>query len=177
MFNSPLGDLLIGTRKNLLLCTPNTGLLRRAVAQQVETGPSEQTCDGIEVGANRPRLMFDRKCKRTIEDMLAYRYPDNTDAKEPGSDRYDRPLKSSDHGPEALGRFFAGKFGQFGKTNGTKVHQATFAREEPGKIQVAPKDWYKSEEFKRPAAHENRRTEFPKVNNALSNFLKGAYDD
>ena len=132
--------------------------------------------DGITVGSERPRLLFDRKCKRTIEDMLAYRYPDTTDAKEPGSDRFDKPMKNHDHGPEALGRFCAGKFGQFGKV-GTRIHAADFSSRDDGKVIVTPADWYKSEEFKRPAAHENRRTQFPKVNSALGNFLNGVYDD
>jgi len=132
--------------------------------------------DGISVGQARPRLIFDRKCKKTIEDMLAYRYPDTSEMKEPGADRADKPIKKSDHGPEALGRFCAGKFGQFGK-KGTQVHQASFATEPDGKVTVSPSNWAKSEEFRRPAAHENRRTQFPKVNSALSNYLNGAYDD
>ncbi|AEK07450.1 terminase [Mycobacterium phage Send513] len=136
----------------------------------------EVSLDGLTVGQYRPRLMFDRKCKKTIEDMLAYRYPDKNDMREPGSDRADKPLKDHDHGPEALGRFCAGYFGTFGK-NGTRIHTATFSRDdEQAKVEV-PRDWYKSEEFRRPAAHERRRTQFPKVNNALSNFLNGVYDD
>lgn len=135
------------------------------------------SADGITVGSARPRLMFDRKCKRTIEDMLAYRYPDGSDAKEPGADRFDKPMKDHDHGPEALGRFCAGKFGSFGKT-GTKVHRADFSTaSRDTETYVAPKDWYKSEEFMRPAAHENRRTQFPKVSGSLGNFLNGVYDD
>lgn len=134
--------------------------------------------DGITVGSYRPRLLFDRKCKKTIEDMLAYRYPDREEMREPGSPRAEKPLKDKDHGPEALGRFCAGHFGQFGK-EGTRIHQATFRREDeaaPEKV-VLPKDWWKSEEFRRPALHEKRRQEFPKVNSALGNFLNGVYDD
>lgn len=135
--------------------------------------------DGITVGQARPRLLFDRKCKRTIEDMLAYRYPDTSDAKEPGSDRFDKPLKNHDHGPEALGRFCAGHFGQFGKIHGTQVHQASFSKADADneKVYVSQADWAKDPIYRRPALHETRRTEFPKVNNALSNYLNGVYDD
>lgn len=60
----------------------------------------------------RPQLMFDRKCKRTLADMDAYRYPDRSDDKKEYSiDRYENPMKKDDHGPEALGRFFMGYFG------------------------------------------------------------------
>lgn len=56
-----------------------------------------------------PTLQFDRRCTRTIADMLNYRYPErraNVDINNP-----EAPLKKDDHGPEALGRFFAGHFG------------------------------------------------------------------
>lgn len=56
-----------------------------------------------------PRLMFDRKCERTIADMLNYRYPEKRNQQE--SNAPENPQKKDDHGPEALGRFFAGHFG------------------------------------------------------------------
>ena len=62
----------------------------------------------FEVGQTRPRLMFDRRCKRTIEDMLNYRYPEKQSDRKPAQKRFDSPMKKDDHGPEALGRFFAG---------------------------------------------------------------------
>lgn len=142
----------------------------------VEEPGFEYSPNGLEVGNARPRLLFDRKCKHTIEDMLAYRYPDTSEAKEPGADRFDKPLKDKDHGPEALGRFCAGHFGQFGKEQGVRIHQATFSRTDTP-ASVPPAEWTKSLEYRRPALHEKRRTEFPKVNSALSNFLNGAYDD
>jgi hypothetical protein len=136
----------------------------------------DTSLDGVTVGSARPRLLFDRKCKRTIEDMLNYRYPDKMEAREPGSDKFDKPMKKADHGPEALGRFCAGYLGQYGR-KGTTIHKASFAREDPGKVDVSPSDWTKSEEFRRPAAHEKRRTTFPKVNGALGNYLAGVYDE
>lgn len=82
----------------------------------------------------RPRLMFDRKCKRTLADMMAYRYPDPTEAKETSVQRFELPLKKDDHGPEALGRFFAGFFGSqsLWGSSGTKVARARFSRS-PGR--------------------------------------------
>lgn len=57
----------------------------------------------------KPRLVFDRKCKMSIRDFGAYRYPENK--READSNDPEAPLKKSDHAPEALGRFFAGYFG------------------------------------------------------------------
>ena len=141
----------------------------------VDEPDHDNSLDGIQIGAARPRLMFDRKCKHTIEDMLNYRYPDKNEMKEPGADRADKPMKKADHGPEALGRLCAGLFGQFGK-RGTRVHQASFTRDD-AKVSVGSSDWTKSAEFRRPAAAENRRTSFPKVNGALGNYLSGVYDE
>lgn len=56
-----------------------------------------------------PRLQFDRKCERTIADMLNYRYPEKSAQRDTNSP--EAPMKKDDHGPEALGRFFAGHFG------------------------------------------------------------------
>lgn len=134
-----------------------------------------ESLDGFTVGQLRPRLLFDRKCKHTIEDMLNYRYPEKRDGAEVSTKRFDLPMKKDDHGPEALGRFCAGFFGNFGKQGGTRVHQATFSSKAPDDRRSDP-DWYKSEEFRRPARHERRRESFPKVNSALGNYLQGAYD-
>lgn len=56
-----------------------------------------------------PALQFDRKCVRTINDMLNYRYPDRRVQVEANTP--ENPMKKDDHGPEALGRFYAGFFG------------------------------------------------------------------
>lgn len=129
----------------------------------------------LDVGQTRPRLMFDRRCKRTIEDMLNYRYPEKQSDRETSTKRFDSPMKKDDHGPEALGRFFAGFFGSFGKATAASIHQADFKRDESPS---APRDFrgYKDEIYRRPAAHEKRRTDFPQVNDALGNYLAGAYD-
>jgi len=83
--------------------------------------------------SHRPRLMFDRKCRFTIRDMLEYRYPELKN--EQGS-AVENPLKKDDHGPEALGRFFAGLYGQFGKSNAATVYRASFKEEPKQKVPV-----------------------------------------
>lgn len=130
----------------------------------------------LETGTVRPRLLFDRKCKRTIEDMLAYRYPEKKAENETSTKRYENPMKKDDHGPEALGRFFAGRYGMFGKGTGAKIHQASFASVPDTETVVDQRNWTKDEILRRPAAHEKRRTDFPVVNDALGNYLSGAYD-
>jgi hypothetical protein len=59
-----------------------------------------------------PMLVIDRKCVNTISDMNSYRYPKSAEeAKEQKTNLPENPLKKDDHAPEALGRFFAGKYG------------------------------------------------------------------
>lgn len=62
-----------------------------------------------------PALMFDRKCKNTISDFLNYRYPEKKTELEARSNEKENPMKKDDHGPEALGRFYAGHFGTLEK--------------------------------------------------------------
>jgi len=58
----------------------------------------------------QPLLRVDRKrCPNLVREMSLYRYP-STRA-ESGNEP-EKPLKKDDHTPEALGRFFAGHFGQ-----------------------------------------------------------------
>lgn len=56
-----------------------------------------------------PQLMIDRKCVNLIREMNDYRYPERKTQVEQNS--VEAPMKKDDHAPEALGRFFAGKFG------------------------------------------------------------------
>lgn len=124
----------------------------------------------LKPGSTRPRLLFDRRCARTIQDMLNYRYPEKKSDSETSIRRYDLPMKRDDHGPEALGRFFAGMFGQYGKpATGVRVHRATFGGSVPN---VGPKH----ERFTRRVEGETNRESFPKINDALGNYLSGAYD-
>jgi hypothetical protein len=73
-----------------------------------------------------PRLVFDRKCERTIADMLNYRYPERrsqtVDVNAP-----ENPMKKDDHGPEALGRFFAGHYGTRGTLRKARLRPSSMA--------------------------------------------------
>lgn len=63
----------------------------------------------------KPRLVFDRKCTSTINDMLNYRYPEKRTQQQQDANSPENPMKKDDHGPEALGRFYAGHFGRAGR--------------------------------------------------------------
>lgn len=58
----------------------------------------------------RPRLRVSPKCKMTIAEMDAYRYPKTRDEQIKNED--ENPMKKDDHTPEALGRFFISYFGK-----------------------------------------------------------------
>lgn len=73
-----------------------------------------------------PMLMFDRKCVRTIADMLNYRYPEKRTQVQVDSNSPENPMKKDDHGPEALGRFFAGHFGT-AKTRRSAARKSSLA--------------------------------------------------
>lgn len=141
--------------------------------------PRIVTSDDLDLAefSTRPRLLFDRRCKRTIEDMLNYRYPEKKEERETSSDRYEKPMKKADHGPEALGRFFAGMFGQFGKATAATVHEASFSSADADDEEIAAPEYYKNEKFRRPADHEKRREDLPIINDVMGNYLSGAYDD
>lgn len=131
----------------------------------------------LQSGMKRPRLLFDRKCKRTIEDMLNYRYPEKKKEAETSTKRFENPMKKDDHGPEALGRFFAGFYGQFGKANSGHVHESTFSASDSTEQDIDPRYMTTDFAYRRPAMHEKRREEFPVINDSLGNYLAGNYDD
>lgn len=56
-----------------------------------------------------PKLLIDRSCVNTIREMNDYRYPDTS--KEQKRNPKDQPLDKDNHCPEALGRFYRGKYG------------------------------------------------------------------
>jgi hypothetical protein len=58
-----------------------------------------------------PLLQFDRRCVKTINDFLNYRYPEKKTERAQDSNAPENPMKKDDHGPEAVGRLFAGRFG------------------------------------------------------------------
>lgn len=59
-----------------------------------------------------PQLVINRRCKQTIREFNAYRYPTTYDeASAKGREAPENPMKKDDHTPEALGRFMIGHFG------------------------------------------------------------------
>lgn len=59
----------------------------------------------------KPKLMFNQKLTpNTIREMGAYRYPDTKAEANYGPS--ENPVKKDDHAPEALSRFFGGRYGQ-----------------------------------------------------------------
>ena len=104
-------------------------LIRQALRKgRLDYGASELSDSNADVW--RPQLMFDRKCKRTLADMEAYRYPERKEDAELSADRFEKPLKVDDHGPEALGRFMMGFFGPNSMlgVGGTRVKKANMGR-------------------------------------------------
>jgi hypothetical protein len=85
------------------------------IRQALRKGRIDREATGLNEGNSdvwRPQLMIDRRnCPRLREDMLAYRYPERKEDAEVSRDRYENPMKKDDHGPEALGRFMVGYFG------------------------------------------------------------------
>lgn len=73
-----------------------------------------------------PTLQFDRKCANTINDMLNYRYPEKK-SQQVETNAPELPMKKDDHGPEALGRFFAGHFGKTGQRKGSRARKSNMA--------------------------------------------------
>lgn len=58
----------------------------------------------------QPQLKIDRSCKNVIYEFNEYRYPERKETVR-GDEAPENPMKKDDHTPEALGRFFAGRFG------------------------------------------------------------------
>lgn len=71
----------------------------------------------------RPRLLIDRSCVDLIAEMGdKYRYPETKSEERAAKEE---PLKVDDHGPEALGRYFAGHYGRLGREdNRARVSRA-----------------------------------------------------
>lgn len=76
--------------------------------------------------ARIPMLQIDRKCEKTINDMLNYKYPEKK-SQQTDTNAPENPMKKDDHGPEALGRFFAGRFGTPGKQRKARATKSNVA--------------------------------------------------
>lgn len=59
-----------------------------------------------------PKLLIDRSCTNTIREMNDYRYPKTSS--ESNRNPKDMPLDMDNHCPEALGRFYRGRYGDPG---------------------------------------------------------------
>jgi hypothetical protein len=93
----------------------------------------------------RPRLLINSvRCVKTIYEMAEYRYPEIKDEQvETSRPGFEVPMKKDDHTPEALGRFFMGKYKsvQNQSGGGTKISKAAFVRGMRGRGQYADNDW------------------------------------
>jgi hypothetical protein len=76
----------------------------------------------------RPKLMIDRKCTNTIREMNDYRYPETSS--EAKRNPKDIPLDKDNHCPEALGRFYRGRYGDPGASpaGGTRQARSNMSR-------------------------------------------------
>lgn len=63
-----------------------------------------------------PKLRINRKCTNLIREMQDYRYPDTK--KDAINAPKDKPMHGNSHSPEALGRFYRGRYGDPGGTPG-----------------------------------------------------------
>lgn len=68
-----------------------------------------------------PWLRIARRCKHTVDEFGKYKYPQKRGE---GNDA-EKPLKKDDHTPEALGRFYAGHYGQQPDAHGGQATVAT----------------------------------------------------
>lgn len=71
--------------------------------------PAPEEMQNYDYYGRRPRLLVNPKCKHLIYEMDAYRYPKS---KNEETNEKEKPMDKDDHAPEALGRFFAGHFGE-----------------------------------------------------------------
>lgn len=117
------GDTAVLVKKLKLKSKGGTGgeltdrlkLIRRALKLVPEHVPWEQ---------REPKLFIARgRCPDLVREMDAYRYPDRK-AETVGDETKNAPelpLKKDDHGPEALGRFYIGKYGPPARTDGRRA--------------------------------------------------------
>lgn len=75
-----------------------------------------------------PKLHFDNSCTMLDREMQDYRYPETKD--EAKGEPRENPVKKDDHTPEALGRFFAGKYKRnvSGRSGGARQSKAKSSR-------------------------------------------------
>jgi hypothetical protein len=74
----------------------------------------------------RPKLFVSPLCKNMLREMGDYRYP--VTVGEQNSTQPEHPLKKDDHTPEALGRFFAGHYGEAAVRGAPIMSKGRYAR-------------------------------------------------
>lgn len=75
----------------------------------------------------QPKLFIDPSCKNLIRDMGEYRYPRTSAESDGEKNASENPMKKDDHGPEALGRFFMGYFGNLAPETSARVVESSMA--------------------------------------------------
>lgn len=79
-----------------------------------------------------PKLRIHRRCKNLIREMGDYRYPETrSESALVGSNHRDKPLHKDSHSPEALGRFYRGRYGDPGTSTpggGARVAKSNLSR-------------------------------------------------
>lgn len=78
-----------------------------------------------------PKLRVHRRCGNLIREMLDYRYPSTRrESALVGNNRNDVPLHKDSHSPEALGRYFRGRYGDpgGGPNGGARVAESNLSR-------------------------------------------------
>lgn len=83
----------------------------------------------VSVDSGKPALTINRKCKNTIREFGAYRFPQTAEqAAEKGRSAPEAPMKLDDHTPEALGRLFAGLWGKPSRGSAARQSQVHASR-------------------------------------------------
>ncbi len=104
----------------------------------------------------RPQIMFDWKCSRTIGDFEEYKYPEKKEDREEETsrDRFENPMKLKDHGPEAVGRFMASRFGELWLAGGAGHARGSRMGGSAKRTQPERGRTGKPERYSRVTAHE-----------------------
>lgn len=66
----------------------------------------------VDPQGRRPGILIDHSCQGLIHEMNEYRWPETKEESNRGPS--EKPMDKDDHGPEALGRFFRGYYGDMG---------------------------------------------------------------
>jgi hypothetical protein len=83
----------------------------------------------VSVNSGQPALTINRRCRNTIREFGAYRFPETAEqAAERGRSAPEAPMKKDDHTPEALGRLFSGLWGKPSRGSAARQSKAVVNR-------------------------------------------------